>query len=112
VSGFCWGGGQTFRYATNNPRLKAAVVCYGPGATAEAMSRISAPVLGVYAENDARITAAVADVDQAMKAAGKTYRYAVYPGTGHGFLRTRTVAAQAGKAWSDIFAFLGETLGK
>ena len=28
--GFCWGGGQSFRYATNNPNLKAAVVCYGP----------------------------------------------------------------------------------
>ena len=26
VMGFCWGGGQTFRYATNNPNLKAAVV--------------------------------------------------------------------------------------
>jgi carboxymethylenebutenolidase len=30
VIGFCWGGGQTFRYATNNPKLRAAVVCYGP----------------------------------------------------------------------------------
>src|SRR4029453_10083223 len=28
--GFCWGGGQSFRYATNNPNLKAIVVCYGP----------------------------------------------------------------------------------
>jgi pimeloyl-ACP methyl ester carboxylesterase len=29
VMGFCWGGSQTFRYATNNPDLKAAIVCYG-----------------------------------------------------------------------------------
>ena len=28
--GFCWGGGQSFRYATNNPNLRAVVVCYGP----------------------------------------------------------------------------------
>src|SRR6266508_1872025 len=30
VCGFCWGGGQTFRYATNNKNLKAAFVFYGP----------------------------------------------------------------------------------
>src|SRR6266571_5713706 len=30
VIGFCWGGGQSFRYATNAPELKAFVVCYGP----------------------------------------------------------------------------------
>ena len=30
VIGFCWGGGQSFRYATNNPNLRAAVVAYGP----------------------------------------------------------------------------------
>jgi dienelactone hydrolase len=29
VGGFCWGGTQTFRYATNNPKLKAAFVFYG-----------------------------------------------------------------------------------
>ena len=30
VIGFCWGGGQSFRYATNNPNLRAVVVAYGP----------------------------------------------------------------------------------
>ncbi len=112
VIGFCWGGGQSFRYATNNARLKAAVVCYGPGADPAAMSRIGAPVLGVYAENDARITASVPGVEQAMKASGKAYQYSVYPGTGHGFLRTRDVAAQADKAWGDVLAFLGAQIGK
>src|SRR5881397_2928619 len=33
VIGFCWGGGQSFRYATNNPSLGAFVVCYGQGPT-------------------------------------------------------------------------------
>lgn len=112
VIGFCWGGGQSFRYATNNPRLKAAVVCYGPGPDPAALSRITAPVLGVYGERDARITASVPDVEQAMKAAGKSYQYAVYPGTGHGFLRTRDVPEQADKAVGDILAFLGAQIGK
>src|SRR4051794_5409710 len=30
VAGFCWGGGQTFRYATHNPKIAAAFVFYGP----------------------------------------------------------------------------------
>jgi carboxymethylenebutenolidase len=112
VVGFCWGGGQSFRYATNNARLKAAVVCYGPAPDKAAMGRIVAPTFGVYAENDARITAAVPGVDSAMRSAGKPYQSTVYPGTGHGFLRSRDVAAQADKAWSDILAFLGAKLSK
>ena len=30
VAGFCWGGGQAFRFATNRPTLAAAFVFYGP----------------------------------------------------------------------------------
>src|SRR5260370_5518236 len=29
VIGFCWGGGQSFRDATNNPSLGAFLACYG-----------------------------------------------------------------------------------
>src|SRR4051812_37032712 len=31
VGGFCWGGGQSFRFATNYPALKAAFAFYGTG---------------------------------------------------------------------------------
>src|SRR2546428_7205482 len=31
VGGFCWGGGQTFRFATNHKNVKAAFVFYGTG---------------------------------------------------------------------------------
>src|SRR2546426_1121962 len=31
VAGFCWGGGQSFRFATNNKDIKAAFVFYGAG---------------------------------------------------------------------------------
>ena len=40
--GFCWGGGQSFRYATNNPKLRAAVVAYGPAPDTADMKRIKA----------------------------------------------------------------------
>src|SRR5467141_960761 len=87
VIGFCWGGSQSFRYATNNPALRAFVVCYGAAPDTAALRRIQAPGLGVYAENDARISANVPDAAAALKAAGRDYRYTIYAGVGHGFLR-------------------------
>src|SRR6266700_1118715 len=74
VIGFCWGGGQSFRYATNNPSLGAFVVCYGQGPDAMSIARIRAKGLGVYAENDARINACLADVDAVIRTYHKTYR--------------------------------------
>src|SRR5579862_9149312 len=57
VAGFCWGGGQAFRFATNRPDLSGAFVFYGPPPDKDAMARIKAPVYGFYAGNDARIGA-------------------------------------------------------
>jgi carboxymethylenebutenolidase len=87
VAGFCWGGGQTFRFATNRPDLKAAFVFYGPPPDKDAMARIKAPVYGFYAGNDARIGATVPDAITNMKAAGKTFDPVTYDGAGHGFMR-------------------------
>ncbi|HEX4210230.1 MAG TPA: dienelactone hydrolase family protein [Candidatus Binataceae bacterium] len=87
VAGFCWGGGQSFRFATNRADLAAAFVFYGPPPDKEAMARIKAPVYGFYAGNDARITETVPSTTEAMKAAGKTYEPVVYEGAGHGFMR-------------------------
>jgi carboxymethylenebutenolidase len=87
VAGFCWGGGQTFRFATNRADLSAAFVFYGPPPAKDAMSRIKAPVYGFYAGNDARIDATIPDTVTAMKAAGKTYDPVTYDGAGHGFMR-------------------------
>jgi len=105
VIGFCWGGGQSFRYATNAPELKAFVVCYGPSPNAADMGKIRAKGLGVYAENDARIDAGLADAAAAMRAAGKEYPYTVYPGVGHGFFRTREKPDVADSAWSAVIRF-------
>jgi len=111
VIGFCWGGRQSFRYATNSAALAAFVVCYGAGPELADIARIRAAGLGVYAENDARINAALPDVARAMREAGKRYDYAVYPGTGHGFLRTRDNPAAADSAWGAIVRFLRVELG-
>jgi carboxymethylenebutenolidase len=87
VGGFCWGGGQTFRFATNRGDLAAAFVFYGPPPDKDAMARIKAPVYGFYAGDDARIGATVPGAIEQMKAAGKTYDPVTYDGAGHGFMR-------------------------
>ena len=87
VAGFCWGGGQSFRFATNRPDLKAAFVFYGPPPADDSLSHIKAPVYGFYAGNDARIGATLPDTREQMKAAGKTFAPVTYEGAGHGFMR-------------------------
>jgi carboxymethylenebutenolidase len=112
VIGFCWGGGQSFRYATNNPTLGAFVVCYGPNPPAADIARIRAPGLGAYAQNDARINAGLPGLDSAVKAAGTRYQYAIYPRVGHGFFRSRDDAAVADSAWGVVVQFLRRELDR
>ena len=85
VAGFCWGGGQSFRFATQRHDLRAAFVFYGP--PPKDVAAISAPVYGFYGGNDARIGATVPGTIAAMKAAGKKYDPVTYEGAGHGFMR-------------------------
>lgn len=88
VGGFCWGGGQTFRYATNNKNIKGAFAFYGTGPDREEdVARIGAPVYGFYAGNDARVNATLTASTELMKKLGKTYEPVVYDGAGHGFMR-------------------------
>ena len=95
VTGFCWGGSQSFRYATNNSKLKAAFVFYGSEPVKEdqktvdkdALARINAPVYGFYAGNDARIGATVPATVDAMKELKRVYESVRYEGAGHGFMR-------------------------
>lgn len=87
VAGFCWGGAQTFRFATNRPSIAAAYVFYGTGPEESAIAKIQAPVYGFYGENDARVNATIDKSAAAMKSAGKTYEPAIYKGAGHGFMR-------------------------
>jgi carboxymethylenebutenolidase len=87
VAGFCWGGGQSFRFATNNKNVKAAFVFYGTPPDSGDMAKIACPVYGFYGGNDARVTATVPKATDDMKAAGKTYEPMTYDGAGHGFMR-------------------------
>jgi len=116
VAGFCWGGGQSFRFATNRSDLKAAFVFYGPPPDKDAMARIQAPVYGFYGGNDARIGATIPTATEEMKALGKTYEPVTYEGAGHGFMRAGEApdANEANKkarteAWERWKALLGKS---
>jgi carboxymethylenebutenolidase len=85
VTGFCWGGGKSFAFATHRKDLSAAFVFYGTGPAD--VTTITAPVYGFYAGNDARVDATIPATTAAMKAAGKTYEPVTYEGAGHGFMR-------------------------
>ncbi|MGA3090149.1 MAG: dienelactone hydrolase family protein [Terriglobales bacterium] len=114
VAGFCWGGGQTFRFATNRGDLSAAFVFYGTPPPKDGITRIKAPVYGFYAGNDARIDVTIPDTIAAMKAAGKSYDPVTYDGAGHGFMRAgeapdtsdanKKARNDAWKRWKDLLA--------
>lgn len=88
VAGFCWGGSQTFRYATDAPDIDAALVFYGSPPEREQLKNISAPVYGFYGENDQRINSTIPDTEEAMEEFGKTYTYEIYDGAGHAYMRS------------------------
>jgi carboxymethylenebutenolidase len=99
VGGFCWGGGQTFRFATNNRNVKAAFAFYGTGPEKEEeIARINCPVHGFYGGNDARVNATIPKSTELMKKAGKTYEPVTYDGAGHGFMRAGEDPANTNEA--------------
>lgn len=114
AAGFCWGGSQTFRFATNRVDLSAAFVFYGSGPDKDSMARIKATVYGFYAGNDSRIGATLPDTVTNMKAAGKVYEPVTYDGAGHGFMRAgeapdasepnKRAREDAWKRWKELLA--------
>lgn len=116
VAGFCWGGGQTFAYATHNPDIAAACVFYGPAPAEDALKNIKAPVYGFYGGNDFRISGQVPEVEQKMQELGKQYEPVVYEEAGHGFMRSgegpnaseadRQAREEAWQRWREILGNL------
>jgi carboxymethylenebutenolidase len=109
--GFCWGGGQSFRYATTQPELAAAVVYYGTSPAPEALANVKAPVLGHYGGDDARVNATIDPAKAEMAKLGKTYEPNIYDGAGHGFLRQQdgrdgANKRAAEKAWPKTVEFI------
>ena len=116
VVGFCWGGGISFRYATEQPDLGAAVVYYGVSPDTDELGNIEAPVLGLYGGNDNRVNSTIPDAEREMKRLGKRYEVNIYEGAGHAFLRNQSGQSGANmnatkKAWPRMVEFFRENLG-
>ena len=124
VTGFCRGGLYTLLYAAHNKEIKAAVPWYGQinrtnrrGSgrwLLHVVSQISAPVLGLYGEADLGIPVAdVREMESALKGAGKTAEFIVYPGTPHAFFadyRPSYRADAAKDGWGRCVAWFNKYL--
>ena len=114
ATGFCYGGGVVNALAVQmGADLNAAVPFYGRAAKTEDVSKIKAPLLIQYAEDDKRINAMKADYEAALKASNATFEMHVYPGTRHGFHNNSTKrynAEQAKIAWERTVAFFKKHL--
>jgi carboxymethylenebutenolidase len=120
--GWCMGGGLSLSAALGDPRIQACVICYGRSAsTADTLKPLQASVLGIFGEQDQGIpVGSVRQLEQALKAAGKTVEGVhIYP-AGHGFMRPDNGPgkpnpayneAAAKDAWKQIDAFFAKTLG-
>lgn len=114
VIGYCWGGGNSLLMGTEVPELGAVVVYYGPNpANLDAVANISGPVLGIYGEEDQRITVNVPELEQAMQEHGKSFDHEVYPGAAHAFFNDtgeRYHESAAAAAWRVTLEFLEDNL--
>lgn len=116
VVGFCWGGRTSFTFATHDPELGAAVVYYGTSAENETLAAIAAPVLGLYAGDDARVNETIPPAQERMEELGKYFQVEIFDGAGHGFLRAqdgregRNLTASS-QAWPMTVRFFREHLG-
>ncbi|HEU5299097.1 MAG TPA: dienelactone hydrolase family protein [bacterium] len=109
VMGYCFGGGMTWRLATQNADLRAAVPYYGPNPPIEDVAKIKAAVLAIYGEQDTRINAGIPAVREAMQKAGVTHEIVIYPNADHAFFNDtgqRYNAAAARSAWERTTGWL------
>lgn len=83
--GFCFGGGVTWRVATQMPELLAAVPFYGPAPDVEDVPNIRAAILAIYGELDSRINSGIPTIEQAMLENNKIYEKIIYPNADHAF---------------------------
>jgi carboxymethylenebutenolidase len=116
VVGFCMGGQLALFAATLNSSIGACVNFYGvhPNVKPD-YSKLSGPVLGLFAEKDAFVTPQVArDVDAAIKKAGKQSEIHVYPGVDHAFFNDERAdvynKAAAADAWRRTLAHFRQHL--
>jgi carboxymethylenebutenolidase len=125
--GYCSGGRQSFLAAVSL-QIDAAVDCYGAfvvgevpagmplkvGPIVDKTPNLSCPLLGLFGEEDSHPSPEqVAELEEALKANGKTYEFHSYAGAGHAFFAVNRPAYRveaANEGWARIFEFYGRYL--
>ncbi len=112
--GWCMGGAFCGRLAARERTLAAAAIFYGAPPSAEEIATIGCPVMGFYGAEDTRITEAVPAFSEAMKRAGASLEYLVYPHAPHAFFNDtrRSYRVEAARdAWARCLTFFASHLG-
>jgi carboxymethylenebutenolidase len=127
VIGYCSGGRQSVLAACSLP-LDAAVDCYGAFVVGEVpegfplkirpikhlIKNLSCPLLGLFGADDKNPSPEqVAELEEELKAHGKTYEFHSYEGAGHAFFNTSRPSYRveaAVEAWDEIWDFYGQYL--
>ena len=101
-----WGGGVVAPKESLTPKQPVAPVDY--------TSNLSAPLLGLFGNDDQRPAPADVDAHEAeLKKHGKNYEFHRYDGAGHGFFyydRPAYRQQQAMDGWNKVFAFFAQHL--
>ena len=121
IVGFCRGGRTVWQYCASAHPPKAGVAFYGPvedppeqktiwpKSAMDQAADMKAPVLGLYGEADQGILVMqVEEMQEKLKAAGKTAEFHIYPGAGHGFhadFRSSYRKEAAEDAWARTLAW-------
>lgn len=99
VTGFCWGGRQTWLYAAHSKHIKAGVAWYGrlvgnatpltPVHPVDVVAKLNGPVLGLYGGADTGIpVSTVAQMQNALATGSKAAQastFVLYPDAPHAF---------------------------
>ncbi len=96
ITGFCWGGRQTWLYAAHQPRVKAGIAWYGrltgdygamtPRHPMDVAKALKAPVLGLYGGADQGIpVSSIEDMKAELESAKVKTEFVVYPDAPHAF---------------------------
>lgn len=114
VTGWCMGGGYTWRVTTQaGSRIRAAVPWYGPNPP-DGVEKIAAPVFAIYGELDQRINAGIGAITRDMQTHGKPFASKIYAGAQHAFNNDtnpeRYHPDQARMAWEDMLEFFARHL--